>query len=299
MNYTAYQIQDALEAQDVNPNLAQQIAWAIGDQRLDERQTEDLYRRLGVQGARLPEGEEGKQGGSFITNLGEGVGGTLGALALKRAPIAAGFLGSQLGSIEGQELSGTNFYDRATTPQVIVDMGGSLLGGMAGQALGGGAGRAIGGTLGSALGPVGSIAGAALGGWLLPKLLPNGSKSVVEDDGESGGGWGTLGAVAALPLGYKAARRFAPKYMDPLAKSVKAGAKKIGGQPLDKAYRAYQAGFEPPPVQESRTLWGDTKHMWNSGVYKISKPMRHLQALSTGGEELTYQLAKRLLGREQ
>lgn len=43
------------------------------------------------------------------------------------------------------------------------------------------AGRAGGAALGSVLSPIGSIALGALGGWLLPKLLPNGSEAVKDD----------------------------------------------------------------------------------------------------------------------
>ena len=298
MSYSAFQIEDALKAQGVDSELAQQIAWSLGDQRLDANQTKDLYSRLGAQGARLPEGQEGKQGGSFLTNLGEGVGGTLGALALKRAPILGAMMGGTLGSVGGEKLSGTNFYERATTPQVLADMGGSMLGGMAGSALGGGVGRALagraagavagrvaGGTLGSVLGPAGSIAGAALGGWLLPKLLPDGSKSVVEDDGESGGGWGILGTAAAVPLAYKAARHFAPDYVNPLARKAREGIKAVGGEPLQEAYNKYKKAN--PPLGNDAKWWEKTK-------YKAATPFREMSALGEGGEELTYQLARRL-----
>jgi hypothetical protein len=118
-------------------------------------------------------------------------------------------------------LTDNNFYDTATMPQLAGDVGGSIAGGVVGDyALRAGAkkvvesvaknagaaglkgvaarggqvagalasragaalvGRAGGATLGSVLGPIGSVAGAALGGWLIPKLFEKGSTSVDED----------------------------------------------------------------------------------------------------------------------
>jgi hypothetical protein len=49
--------------------------------------------------------------------------------------------------------------------------GGTLAGGLAGQAIGAGLGRLVGGAMGSVLGPIGTIAGGALGSYLVGKML--------------------------------------------------------------------------------------------------------------------------------
>lgn len=302
MNYTAYQIQDALDAQNIDSDLSRQIAWAIGDQRLNEEQVKDLYSRIGAKGARLPEGKEGAQGSGFLTNLADGVGYTLGELAWKAHPALGGMVGSTLGNIAGMNwLGGDKYFDRITTPQVLADMAGGTLGGMAGKAVGSGisralggaagaaAGRVAGGTLGSLAGPIGTAVGSALGGWLLPKLLPDGSKSVAEDDGSSGGGWGTLGTIAAVPLGYKAARKWGNKYIDPLATKIDKGVTWLGGEPLAKGRAEYNR--LKPQVPKDANWWG---RQWHG----VKKPFGEIEALTEGGTVTVEELMKKILRRQ-
>jgi hypothetical protein len=119
-------------------------------------------------------------------------------------------------------LSGNNFYDRASGPQMAADMGGNIAGSFAGEALGrkameavakrtagaaaakaGGAivGRGLGAAAGSFLPGVGTLVGATLGGWLLPKLIPGGSKEVAKDTGREPSDFAQYAPLAGLAAG--------------------------------------------------------------------------------------------------
>ena len=235
-SYSPYQVYDSLIRQGVDEEKARAIVQAMNYERKTPQQLGRAYKAIGVD-ARLPIGSEGKQGSSFAPNLGEGIGALTGAALLgpkgKLAENADWFaklgrrartfgavgLGATIGNLLGEKASGTNFYDTATTPQLVGDISGSYLGGMYGDKLGssldkkllpkileskvgkkvagavgkkvgttllgrlagGAAGRLAGAGLGGFLGPLGALAGATLGGWLLSSAMPKGSKSVEED----------------------------------------------------------------------------------------------------------------------
>lgn len=245
--YTAPQVYDALIRQGFDEERARAMAMAIGQSRVTPQQLNQGYNSLGIKDASLPSGTDGGQGSSFWPNLTEGIGITaasglikdkpkievpkdaawtkkVGAELSNRGRGAARFivpaLGGNIGFLAGQALSGTNFYDRASTPQILADIGGSYGGAWAGEKLGekvtkslgkqavrkplekslgktaaklatkglasrlaGSAlGRIAGASLGTILGPAGSIVGGTLGGWLIPKLFDNESKSVDEEN---------------------------------------------------------------------------------------------------------------------
>jgi hypothetical protein len=223
---------------------------AIGGGRVTRDQLRQGYQKLGIKGAQLPSGTDGKQDSNFTPNLTEGVGFAAGAaLAPKWLPKNPGQTGftapvrklgrglgraalpmglGTLGSLGITALTDNNYYDRASEGQLLGDIAGSIGGGILGEKLGskygkraanaisraagtqpvvnrlgvkvgseaakgvggrllgrlagGTAGRAIGGVLGAAGGPAGSILlGTALG-YLLPKIIGGGSKSVQEED---------------------------------------------------------------------------------------------------------------------
>ena len=217
--YTPTQVYDSLIRQGIDETTARAMARAMGNVRRDQDQIQRAYKAIGVKGVDLPSGDDGAQGSSFAPNLGEGIGfvagsglGSIGArkggsFLRKLRPWGGGLAGSILGTMAGEKLSGTNFYDRASDEQLLADIGGSIGGGFLGEAagtkateklagkaanvaaktgakrlLGAGLGRLLGGAAGSVLPLVGSIGGAALGGWLLPKLFSDGSKKVKDDE---------------------------------------------------------------------------------------------------------------------
>lgn len=225
--YTAEQVYDALIRQGYSEEQAKAMALAIGGSRKSESEVKKGFKAVGATGADLPAGKDGGMDsplsvdipetiafagvnhlmrnkfkpveGQGVRNLSRGAGRFLpGALAMS----AAGML--------SQAATGNNFFDRASTPQLLGNVAGNLLGdavgsravsGLAGKLAGAAGGRLGGAAIGSALGPIGGIIGGLLGGYLIPKLLPDGSKSV-EDEDKSGltekeAGWGTLGALAA------------------------------------------------------------------------------------------------------
>lgn len=224
--YTAEQVYDSLIRQGFGKDQARIMAMAIGSGRVKQNQLREGYKKVGVQGAKLPKGSDGQMDSNLAPNLAEasaGVGGYLaaqkhmppgtGALKTVGRWMAPGIAGS-LAGIGTAVLTGNNYYDRASDGQLYADIGGSVAGGIGGQMLGekygkqaqqkiaakaGGAsskqlgkrlvgkaagslvGRGLGSVLGAAGGPVGSIAlGTALG-YLLPKLIGGGSKSVEQE----------------------------------------------------------------------------------------------------------------------
>jgi len=247
--YTAPQIYDSMLRQGFDADAARIMAMAIGGGRVTRDQLRQGYQKLGIKGAQLPSGTDGKQDSNFTPNLTEGVGFAAGAtLAPKWLPKNPGQTGftapirklgrglgraalpmglGTLGSLGITALTDNNYYDRASEGQLLGDIAGSIGGGIAGERLGakygkaaqnkiklaaeknalknmskraggkvlgkaggglagrlagGTAGKAIGGALGAAGGPVGSIVlGTALG-YLLPKIIGGGSKSVQEED---------------------------------------------------------------------------------------------------------------------
>lgn len=270
--YTPWQVMDSLIRQGYSAQQANAMYNAMEGQRKSPEQLNAAYDAIGVKGAALPSGTDGAQDSGLTPNLTEAVAATAAIPAAEklmpnkadqgrrnklRAVGRFGGVGlaANLATMGGIALSGNDFYDKATLPQLGADIGGSIAGGFAGEALarsltkkyggktgrdlintpsgqaivgaakkpvakalatgvgktvaksaigrGAGllAGRALGGTLGTALGPIGSIAGATLGGWLLPKLMSSGSKSVEDDDGKNHesdkADWGVLGGVTA------------------------------------------------------------------------------------------------------
>jgi hypothetical protein len=247
--YTAPQIYDSMLRQGFDEDSARIMAMAIGGGRVTRDQLRQGYQKLGIKGAQLPSGTDGKQDSNFTPNLTEGVGFAAGAaLAPKWLPKNPGQTGftapvrklgrglgraalpmglGTLGSLGITALTDNNYYDRASEGQLLGDIAGSIGGGILGEKLGskygkaaqykiklaagrdalknmsnraggkvlgkaggglagrlagGTAGRAIGGVLGAAGGPAGSILlGTALG-YLLPKIIGGGSKSVQEED---------------------------------------------------------------------------------------------------------------------
>lgn len=245
--YTAEQVYDSLIRQGYDEERARVMALAVSRQgRVDRDELRKGLRSLDIKGAQLPSGDDGKLDSNFAPNLAEGLGYTAGGLAADRyvpsknraaydprglpRGLGRGALGMLPGALAGMgtaALTGTNYYDRASTPQLLADLGGSLAGAYAGDSLGsklgrraqatlnksaadrmaaeatkklggkvtgkaaggllgrvGGAalGRTLGGVLGAAGGPAGSVALSTLLGYALPKLMPGGSKSVLEED---------------------------------------------------------------------------------------------------------------------
>lgn len=248
--YTPEQVYDALLRQGYSQDQAMAIAAAMGDQRRSDAELRRGYEAIGAKGARMPSGDDGSVDSNFIPNLGEGIGAALGyAAAMKKSPLlrfGSSGLGAILGGMGGQLASGTNYYERATDPQLAADIGGSIAGAVAGEKAGGaiatkgaqmaakaaaskGIGKLAGTTLGRLLGavggPVGSLAlgalGGALGGWGASKLIPGGSKSVEEEGPQQTRelnrnddmGWAALGgltAAALTPYAYRKWLRKAP-----------------------------------------------------------------------------------------
>jgi hypothetical protein len=245
--YTAEQVYDSLVRQGYDEERARVMALAVSRQgRVSREELRKGLRSLEIKGAQLPSGEDGKLESNFAPNLAEGLGYAAGGAAADKylpskgrssynprglprglARSATGLLPGALAGMGATALTGTNYYDRASTPQLLADFGGSLAGaalgdrlgaaggakaqaalnkgaanrmaaeatkklggkvtgkaagGLLGRVGGAAAGRALGGVLGAAGGPAGSIALSTLLGYALPKLMPGGSKSVLEED---------------------------------------------------------------------------------------------------------------------
>lgn len=261
--YSSYQVEDSLKRQGIDPELAGRIAYAIGDQRLNDQDLRRVNDATGIPGATKPRGDDGSIDSNLLPNLIQSAPMAVGSHyaakypgAMGKAAWMAGFLGGNLAPVPG------NYYDRATMPQLIADMGGSFIGdaigtkygsalagklGTAGAALekaaykGGiqtagktvlgrlgaaGLGRAIGAVGGSFLSPLGSIALGTLGGWLLPKLIPGGAKSVEEEEKEGVSTRSGLPELAGMAGAYGAYR-----YRKPIKKWYD---EKIYGQPFSE-----------------------------------------------------------------
>ena len=254
--YTAEQVYDTLIRQGYDKETAESMAMAIGTKRVTNAQLNKGYDALGVERAGTPTGNDGKQDSNFLPNLTEGAAFAAALSGLNKVmpnkagqPIRNKFRGVGRFALPGVAgalatnaiiaATDNNYYDRATTPQIVADLGGSDAGSMLGDKLGTTAaakiassrlGSLAGGRLGAAIGaaggPIGILAGTALGtglGYLLPKLLPDGSKSVAEDDGslpDKEAGWVPLAMMAGAGgvLGTKGGRRMLNKYLNPFEK---------------------------------------------------------------------------------
>jgi hypothetical protein len=231
--YTQFQVMDALTRQGYSPEQAESMAAAMGDMRVGPSQVRAGYRAVGAPDADLPMGRDGRVDSTFMPNLADGLvfagasnlmerkwptlegedlknKGWLGNKPRTVGKIAGIGLASNLANLGYMGLSGNNFYDRASGPQMAADLGGNIAGGMAGEAAMKAiakkaslalAGRAGGAALGSALGPIGMIAGTTLGGWLLPKLIPGGSKEVAKDTGREPSDFAQYAPLAGLAAG--------------------------------------------------------------------------------------------------
>lgn len=240
--YTQFQVMDALTRQGYSPEQAESMAAAMGDMRAGPSQVKAGYRAVGAPDADLPMGRDGRVDSTFMPNLVDGLvfagvnnamekkwptlndeqlkakGGWLGNKPRTVGKIAGIGLASNLANIGYMGLSGNNFYDRASGPQMAADMGGNIAGTYAGEAAGNmlknaavravaargatalGA-RALGTIAGAPLGPIGSFVGATLGGWLLPKLIPGGSKEVAKDTGREPSDFAQYAPLAGLAAG--------------------------------------------------------------------------------------------------
>ena len=232
--YTQFQVADSLVRQGYSQEQADSIASAMGDMRATPNQVRSGYRSVGADNADLPMGRDGRVDSTFMPNLVDGitfagVGHLVNknkytknlpeAVAAKRTlgnvPRAAARFGtiglaSNLANLGYVGLSGNNFYDRASGPQMLADMGGNIAGGMAGEAAMKAvaakaatalAGRGIGAAAGSFLPGVGTLVGATLGGWLLPKLIPGGSQEVAKDTGKDPSDFAQYAPLASVAAG--------------------------------------------------------------------------------------------------
>lgn len=157
--YTAAQIYDSMIRQGFDEESARIMSMAVGDRRITRDQLRTGYQKLGISGARAPEGDDGKQDSNLLSNLAEGSGAYAGYAAGQKyfkprpqqvglmAPAAKfgrgamrnlvmpGAVGAAAG-LGANLLSGTNYYDTATQEQLLADIGGSIAGGIAGEKLG-------------------------------------------------------------------------------------------------------------------------------------------------------------------
>jgi surface antigen len=157
--YTAAQIYDSMIRQGFDEQAARIMSMAVGSNRVTPEQLRSGYQKLGISGARMPAGSDGEQGSNLLTNASEAVGGYAGYAAghkyFKPNPNQTGLMApakkfgrfamrnavlpgtvGMLASTGANLLSGTNYYDTATTGQLLADMGGSLAGGIIGEKLG-------------------------------------------------------------------------------------------------------------------------------------------------------------------
>jgi hypothetical protein len=323
--YTSWQVEDELVNSGVDPDMAKSIAYQLGDDRLDSDQVMQANKYAEVRNPRLPRGSEGKQESNFVQNAaGEG-GWAAGALASAKLLGGKGsfvlpFLGSTAGNLG--TMNASNFYDRATVPQMIGDAAGSWGGGAIGRVGGAALGRALGGAAGAAVGtaagaatgaatgawggPLGMLAGGVLGGWLLPKLMPNGSKPVDEDDGKKPRGWGVAAPLlAAGALAVPSSRRLlksgipdtVQKYLNPLAGHVDSFLTKNGGGLYGNMRKAYQdvrkPGIEAYEGRQKRNIYG-----FGGGFRDSANSMSATgAAMDSVGESLTDFIKRKMAAR--
>jgi hypothetical protein len=72
--YTAPQIYDSMLRQGFDADAARIMAMAIGGGRVTRDQLRQGYQKLGIKGAQLPSGTDGKQDSNLATNFAEGAG---------------------------------------------------------------------------------------------------------------------------------------------------------------------------------------------------------------------------------
>lgn len=179
-------------------------------------------------------------------------------------------LGSALGMNAMIALTGNNYWDKASLPQVGAVMAGNMIGGHVGEALARGAARALaaraggalaGATAGSVIPGIGTVTGALLGGWLLPKFFDNAVERREKGDttlGTASALGATAAAAAALtPYGRPLRRLIANTEVaksiagSPMAESIRRGQARVRdlvldkGGPLGEAYRQYRTDTMP------------------------------------------------------
>lgn len=169
--FSSFQIADALERQGLSGDYARTLAYQIGDNRLTREQTIKLYETIGMHGAELPKGDDGKKDNSILadTILGTAlVGGAAGANRMANAaPNSwANKVGnSTLGKLAIPGAAATaamllnpfdtgNFAERASTPETLANLGGLFAGGAIGNSLGDKLGKDLGGKLNDAIRPL-------------------------------------------------------------------------------------------------------------------------------------------------
>ena len=122
--YTPRQVLEALKAQGYSEDQAHRMMKTMGPMRIPEKQDSNLA-------PNLAEGISAIGAGALLSGT------PLGPFAKLMAQGVAG----NIGSIVGADVSGTNYYDKASGAQLIADMGGSLAGGYIGGHIAEGMGK--------------------------------------------------------------------------------------------------------------------------------------------------------------
>lgn len=163
--FNSFQIADALARQGLSQDYARTLSYQLGDKRLNREQTLNLYKAIGMDGAELPSGDDGKKDNSLLadTILGTAlVGGAAGVDRMAKA--APGTWANKIGTstlgkfaVPGAVATAAmmlnpfdtgNFAERASTPETLANLGGLVAGGAIGNTLGDSIGKDLGGKVG-------------------------------------------------------------------------------------------------------------------------------------------------------
>jgi hypothetical protein len=190
--YSRDQVEQKLLQQGYSPEQASQMANMMGDVRTQDNNL-------------VPNTAEGA-GYLAAAPLANKIPGT-GKLA-KFGRFALPGVAGNLAGLGASAVTGNNFYEEASAPQLVADIGGQILGAGAGTKIGEGLTKALATKVAprvlGAINPLAGLAGSVLAGYLAPKLFASDKEKVIDPDaGVSGGTLAALAAAGAIasPIG--------------------------------------------------------------------------------------------------
>lgn len=210
-SYNSFQIADALARQGMAPDRAQALAYQIGDKRLSRDETVQLYDALGMKGAALPEGKDGRKDNTMMedTFAAGGLAGGIAGLSAMSKPGAPSWMNKIAGHGLGKlaipgagamaalalnPFDESNFYERASTPELLANLAGGMGGAYLGEAVGRNAGKTWGANIDEKLNLVDPTKGA------YAKIRNENALKAAAKAAESAKATGNLGTMAKTAL---------------------------------------------------------------------------------------------------
>lgn len=221
-------------------------------------------------------------------------------------------MAANLAGVGYNKVSGNNFYDDASLSQIGGDVLGQFAGGAAASKLMSGAskalakragstaaGRLTGSALGSFLGPMGTLAGSVIGGYLVPKLFSSESDKLVDPKaGIDSSTVAALGAAATLasPLG-RPARKLISENVGKANEFLGRPATWLGPKPveyaeegMEKMRRFMDPLTQNPVIKDTTDAYRRTRDRGYAGNYakRVARVMRG-EPIKSEGMDLNYQ----------